>query len=96
MIVVTIVVLALAAPAAAAGPADGWSGWTWSSIAERFGGWADGLWRALAGSETDGEEGDGGADPVTVVPADPTLTSSEPEPTNGTDAVPEYDPDGEP
>lgn len=89
-----VVVLVLAVPAAAEGPVDGGPGWSWSSVVERLGGWADGLWRALAGSETGGEEtGDG---TVAVAPGDPSTTTTGSEPTTETESWPEYDPDGEP
>lgn len=94
MVIVMAVALALAAPAAAAGPADGWSGSSWSSVVEGLGGWVDALWRAIAGSETAGDETLGEEDdPVAVSSDDPTTAT-----TTGTgsdsDSAPEFDPNG--
>ena len=93
IVIMMAVVLALAAPAAAEGPADGGFGWSWSSVVERLSGWAEGVWHAFAGSETDGEEG-GGDGEVMVVPSDPNQSTTEPTPDPGTEAAPEFDPNG--
>lgn len=56
MLLAAVLALALAAPAAAEAPkADGWAGWTWSTVIDWLGGWTQGLWGVQAGS-TDGEE----------------------------------------
>ena len=94
MVIVMVVVLALAAPAAAESPAGDGTGWSWSSVVEGLSDWMDGLWRAFAGSETDGEEEDGDDDGVVMVFPDDTSWSTEP--TNQTQSAPEYDPNGEP
>lgn len=89
LIVVLLLTLALAAPAAAQAPAEGWQGWTWSSVVERLTGWAGGVLGVFAASETN-EGGDG----VTAVPTgDPYIGLTE-EPEPETEAAPEFDPDG--
>ena len=97
---VTCLLLALAAPAAAApAPTADPQGWTWSHVLDALLGWTDGAWRILAGSETGGSgtEGDEPEEPVPPVPdgAHNLLmmgTGSGQE----CEATPEYDPDGGP
>lgn len=97
VIIATCVLLALAAPAAAAGPSDGsadrGSGWSWSSVVEWLGGWADGLRLVVAGSQTGGGEA-GDDDPATAGGSpDETLSTTGPD-TTDTNARWEIDPDG--
>lgn len=96
MVLVTFVALALAAPAAAQAPGGDWSGWSWSSLVEELSGWVEGVWRAVAGSETGGEEEGGGDDggTVTASPDDTSLSTTDPDPTTNPEAWPENDPDG--
>jgi hypothetical protein len=88
MVIAMLVVLALAAPAAADIPESVSNGWTWSSVVRVLTGLADGLWHAIAGSETEGDDdgADGDGDDQTV--------TSEPAPDSGSELHGEFDPNG--
>jgi hypothetical protein len=93
LMVVLLITLALAAPAAAQAPSEGWQGWTWSGVVERLTGWAGGVVGVFAASETGTEEGEGGEE--TALPTlDPMWQSTEGEPEQGTESFPKTDPDG--
>jgi hypothetical protein len=90
LIVMLLVTLALAAPAAAQAPSEGWQGWTWSSVVERLTGWAGGVGRVFAASETGTEEGE-----ETPMPTEaPTALLSEEECNEHPQAWPHIDPNG--
>jgi hypothetical protein len=90
IIVALLVVLALAAPAAAQTPADGWQGWTWSNVVERLAGWAGGVLGVLGASET--ETDPAGEDEPTAPTEEPALDTEAPE--QETQSWPEVDPNG--
>lgn len=93
LIVVLLVTLALAAPAAAQAPSEGWQGWTWSSVVERLTGWAGGVLGVFAASETGTQEGEGGeTTPVTTEA--PTALLDEEECKEPPKAYPHTDPNG--
>lgn len=92
LIVVLLFTLALAAPAAAQAPTDGWQGWTWSGVVERLTGWAGGVLGVWGASET-GTEGDGEEAPALTEA--PTAPLNEEECKDGRpQAYPHTDPDG--
>jgi hypothetical protein len=91
IIVALLVALALAAPAAAQPAADGWQGWTWSSVVERLAGWAGGVLGVLGASET---ETDSTAGDEPAAPAEDPLTVATDGPGQETDSWPEVDPNG--
>lgn len=94
MIVVFLVTLALAAPAAAQAPADGWQGWTWSGVVGRLAGWAGGLLGVFGASGTGTlNEGEGGDPDTVAVPTDSTTTTDS-EADDDNDSFPHIDPDG--
>lgn len=94
MLLAAVLALALAAPAAAEAPqADGWAGWTWSTVLDWLGDWTQGL-RVLAGStEGDEPEGDGEED-VAPEPDEPVLSLDGEEFGTQPQAYPQQDPDG--
>lgn len=67
-------------------------GWSWGVLAERWLGWANGLWTAVAGSETGepAEEDSGGGTPVEFEGAQGT---TDPPPSTN-DSYPGLDPNG--
>jgi hypothetical protein len=91
IIVALLVVLALAAPAAAQTPAEGWQGWTWSSVVERLTGWAGGVLGVLGASEKKTDPT--GEDAPTAPTEDPLLVVDDGL-EQETDAMPEHDPNG--
>lgn len=93
LIVVLLITLALAAPAAAQAPSEGWQGWTWSSVVESLTGWAGGVLGVFAASETEtDEDGDGEATPVLTEA--PTASLGGEECTEHPQAYPHTDPNG--
>lgn len=92
IIVAFLVALALAAPAAAQPPADGWQGWTWSSVIERLTDWAGEALGVLSASETTSDPQE--SEPPTAPPPDPVSSLSGVEPGQETEAIPEFDPNG--
>jgi hypothetical protein len=93
LIVVLLITLALAAPAAAQAPSEGWQGWTWSSVVERLTGWAGGVVGIFAASETGTEEEEDEETPIWTEA--PTGLLGEEECTDGPPhAYPHTDPDG--
>lgn len=94
LMVVLLITLALAAPAAAQAPSEGWQGWTWSSVVERLTGWAGGVLGVWGASETGTEEGEED-DETPVVTEAPTALLDGEECTEGPPhAYPHTDPDG--
>lgn len=92
MIVVSLIALALAAPAAAQPPADGWQqGWTWSSVVEHLAGWAGGVVGVFGASQTPTDPPGGDATPA---PTDDSGTLLADDGSGQTEAVPEFDPNG--
>lgn len=92
LIVVLLITLALAAPAAAQAPSEGWQGWTWSSVVERLTGWAGGVVGIFAASETE-EEGEGEETPV-LTEAPTALLDGEECKNGHPEGYPHIDPNG--
>jgi hypothetical protein len=68
-------------------------GWGWGVLAERLLGWADGLWSAVAGSETE-EPAEEDSDGETLIVDGEGETMAVDLGSTDSEAYPGYDPDG--
>lgn len=90
LMVITVLAAATSVPAVAQAQIEA-PAWGSGTVAERVVGWIEGLWRAVAGSETEPVPPGDGGETVDGGPGD-VVTSEDPLPTS--DLYPEFDPDG--
>lgn len=93
LMVITALAAATSVPAVAQAQIEA-PAWGSGTVAERVVGWIEGLWRAVAGSETE-QTDEQPADPlVGEVPEGSGTESIETAPSTVSEVFPEYDPDG--